>query len=197
MKSRNRWTWFLGFAVLVGALALIAAGCGGGGKKSGSSSQGSTQSGGGTTSGGQKKFAVFNVVYDTGTDYLDPALSYTVQGWGAMWHVYLPLLTYKDVAGPQGATVVPALAESLPTVTDGGKTYKLKLRQGLKYSNGKPVKASDFKYAIERLFKIDSPGVGFFTSIAGADQFSKTKKGSISGIVTNDQTGEITINLTE
>jgi peptide/nickel transport system substrate-binding protein len=195
MRSRNRWTWFLGLAVLVGALALVAAGCGGGGKKSTSSTQstGSTTSGGGTS---QKKFAVFNAVYDTGTDYLDPALSYTVQGWGAMWHVYLPLLTYKDVAGPQGATVVPALAQALPTISNGGKTYKLKLRSGLTYSNGKPVKASDFKYAIKRLFQIDSPGVGFFTSIVGADQFSKTKKGDISGIVTNDQTGDITVNLT-
>jgi peptide/nickel transport system substrate-binding protein len=198
MRSRNRWTWFLGLAVLVGALALVAAGCGGGGKKSNSSTEstGSTSTGGGGSTGGQKKFAVFNVVYDTGTDYLDPALSYTVQGWGAMWHVYLPLLTYKDVAGPQGATVVPALAEALPTVTNGGKTYKLKLRSGLKYSDGKPVKASDFKYAIKRLFQIDSPGVGFFTNIVGADQFSKTKKGDISGIVTNDQTGDISVTLT-
>src|SRR3954447_4125970 len=198
MRSRNRWIWFLGLAVFVGALALLAAGCGGGGKKSTGSTQstGSTTSGGGGGTSGQKKFAVFNAVYDTGTDYLDPGLSYTVQGWGAMWHVYLPLLTYKDVAGPQGATVVPALAEALPTVTNGGKTYKLKLRSGLKYSNGKPVKASDFKYAIKRLFQIDSPGVGFFTDIVGADQFSKTKKGDISGIVTNDQTGDITINLT-
>jgi len=197
MRSRNRWTWFLGFAVLVGALALVAAGCGGGKK----SSSGSTQSTGGSTtggggSGGQQKFAVFNVVYDTGTDYLDPALSYTVQGWGAMWHVYLPLLTYKDVAGPQGATIVPALAESLPQVTNGGKTYKFKLRSGLKYSDGKAVKASDFKYAIKRLFLVDSPGVGFFTDIVGADKFAKTKKGDVSGIVTNDQTGDITVNLT-
>src|SRR3954451_22923606 len=178
MRSRNRWTWFLGFAVLVGALALVAAGCGGGKK----SSSGSTQSTGGSTtggggSGGEQKFAVFKVVYDTGTDYLAPALSYTVQGWGAMWHVYLPLLTYKDVAGPQGATIVPALAESLPQVTNGGKTYKFKLRSGLKYSDGKAVKASDFKYAIKRLFLVDSPGVGFFTDIVGADKFAKTKKG--------------------
>jgi peptide/nickel transport system substrate-binding protein len=196
MRSRNRWTWFLGLAVLVGSLALVAAGCGGGGKKSTSSTEstGSTSTGGG--GGGQKKFPVFNAVYDTGTDYLDPGLSYTVQGWGAMWHVYLPLLTYKDVAGPQGATIVPALAQALPTVSNGGKTYKLKLRSGLKYSDGKPVKASDFKYAIKRLFQIDSPGVGFFTNIVGADQFSKTKKGDISGIVTNDQTGDITVNLT-
>jgi peptide/nickel transport system substrate-binding protein len=71
----------------------------------------------------------------------------------------------------------------------------LTLRPGLKYSNGTPVKASDFKYAIKRDFLADSPGVGFFTNIVGADEFSKTKKGDISGITTNDQTGKITIKL--
>jgi peptide/nickel transport system substrate-binding protein len=57
------------------------------------------------------------------------------------------------------------------------------------------VKASDFKYAIKRDFLADSPGVGFFTNIVGADQFSKTKKGEITGITTNDQTGKITVKL--
>src|SRR3954454_6104240 len=174
-------------------MLVLAAGCGGDDNESAANTATETTSAGSTE---QKTFPEFRIVYDTGTDYLDPGLSYTVQGWGAMWHVYLPLLTYKDVAGPQGATVVPALAEALPTISNGGKTYKLKLRSGLKYSDGKPVKASDFKYAIKRLFQIDSPGVGFFTDIVGADQFSKTKKGDISGIVTTDQTGDITVNLT-
>jgi peptide/nickel transport system substrate-binding protein len=112
-----------------------------------------------------------------------------------MWNVYLSLLGYKHVAGPDGATLVPALAQDMPDISADGKTYKLKLRTGLKYSDGKAVKASDFKYTIKRLFQIDSPGVGFFTNIVGADAFSKTKKGDIAGIVTNDATGEITIKL--
>ena len=61
-----------------------------------------------------KPFPNLRVVYDTGTDYLDPGLSYTVQGWEAMWNVYLSLLGYKHVNGPDGATIVPALAQSLP-----------------------------------------------------------------------------------
>ena len=198
MRSRNRWTWFLGLAVLVGALALVAAGCGGGGKKSNSStaSTGTSTAAAAAARAARRSSPSSTSSTTPAPTTSTPVLSYTVQGWGAMWHVYLPLLTYKDVAGPQGATVVPALAEALPTVTNGGKTYKLKLRSGLKYSDGKPVKASDFKYAIKRLFQIDSPGVGFFTDIVGADQFAKTKKGDISGIVTNDQTGDITVNLT-
>ena len=174
--------------------ALFAVACGGGGNEAEATTAAETTGGGGTT---QRTFPNFQIVYDTGTDYLDPGLSYTVQGWGAMWNVYLGLLGYRHVAGPDGATLVPALAEDLPDISADGKTYRLKLRAGLKYSDGKPVKASDFTYTIKRLFLVDSPGVGFFTNIAGAEQFSKTKTGNISGIVTNDATREITIKLND
>ena len=43
-----------------------------------------------------------------------------------------------------GATLVPYLAQDMPTVSADGMTYTLMLRKGLKYSNGTPVKASDF-----------------------------------------------------
>jgi len=178
----NRWKW-LGLVSLAVAVAFVAAGCGS--KKPASTS--------GTTSG--KTFPLFKIAMDTGTDYLDPSLSYTVEGWGVMWNVYLPLIGYKHVNGPDGATIVPYLAKALPTVAADGKTYTFTLRSGLKYSDGTAVKASDFKATIERLFKVDSPGVGFFGNIVGASAFGKTKKGSISGITTDDATGNITIKL--
>jgi len=193
VTRRDRSTLFASFAVLAIGVALLAAACGGGGNKAEETTATATGGGGGSTE--QKTFPNFRIVYDTGTDYLDPGLSYTVQGWAVMWNVYLSLLGYKHVAGPDGATLVPALAQDMPDISAGGKTYKLKLRTGLKYSDGKAVKASDFKYTVKRLFQVDSPGVGFFTNIVGADAFSKTKKGDITGIVTNDATGEITIKL--
>jgi len=185
---------------LVAGFALLAAACGSGGgdeNKAGGNTSTAGASGGGSGSSKQKTFPLFRVVYDTGTDYLDPGLSYTVQGWEAMWNVYLPLLSYKHVGGPDGATLVPALATDLPQVSSNGTVYKLTLRKGLKYSNGTAVKASDFRYAIERDYKIDSPGVGFFSNIVGADAYSKTKKGHIAGIEANDATGAITIRLTK
>jgi peptide/nickel transport system substrate-binding protein len=181
-------------AACAAGLALIASGCGGGGGKKTSTAS----AGGGTTSSsssGGKTFPLFRIAMDTGTDYLDPGLSYTVEGWGVMWNVYLPLLGYKHANGPDGATIVPYLAQSLPKVSSDGKTYTLTLRKGVKYSNGQPVKASDFKSTIERDFQVDSPGVGFFGGIVGANEYGKTKKGSISGIQTNDTTGQITIHL--
>ena len=81
-------------------------------------------------------------------------------------------------------------------MTDG-KTYTLFLRPGLKYSNGTPVKASDFTFAVERLFKVNSGGSPFYTGIVGAEKFAETKTGGIPGIETNDKSGEIVIHLTK
>jgi peptide/nickel transport system substrate-binding protein len=192
LNRRHQWKWLLTATAFAIGLALIASACGGGGKKSSTSSSGGTTTGGTATG---KTFANFRLAYDTGIDYLDPGLSYTVEGWQIMWNVYLPLLGYKHAAGPDGATIVPYLAQDLPKVSSDGKTYELTLRSGLKYSDGTAVKASDFAATIERDFKVDSPGVGFFGNIVGADTFSKTKTGHISGITTDDKTGAITIKL--
>ena len=112
-----------------------------------------------------------------------------------MYDTYLPLLTYKHANGAEGAEVVPALAQSLPRVTDGGKTYTLTLRKGLRYSDGTPVKASDFASTVERVFKLNSPGASFYEDIVGAEEFAKTKTGGIPGIEADDSTGKITIHL--
>lgn len=145
-------------------------------------------------SSGGKEGGTLTVSYAS-VDYLDPALSYTQEGWTAMYDTYLPLLTYAHANGAEGSKVVPALAESMPKISNGGKTYTLTLRKGLEYSDGKPVKASDFKSSIERLFEINSPGSGFYSTIVGAEKFAETKKGGISGIKTDDKTGKIEIDL--
>jgi peptide/nickel transport system substrate-binding protein len=128
-------------------------------------------------------------------DSLDPGLAYTGEGSTAIYDVYLPLLTYAHASGSAGSKVIPGLAEAMPKISDGGRTYTLTLRKGLRYSNGKPVKASDFAYAIERLFKLNSPGSPFYTDIVGAEAFAKTKQGGIAGISTNDGSGKIVIHL--
>ena len=47
-------------------------------------------------------------------DYVDPQLSYTLEGWEVLWNVYTPLLTYKHAKGKEGTQVVPGLAEDMP-----------------------------------------------------------------------------------
>ena len=158
------------------ALALALSACGSG---SGSGSEGGTL---------KATFASF-------PDYMDPGLSHTGEGWTSMYNTYIPLLTYAHASGQAGSQVIPGLAKAMPKISDGGKTYALTLRKGLKYSDGKPVKASDFAYTIERVFKLNSSGSPFYTDIVGAEQFAKTKSGGIPGIETDDKSGEIVIHL--
>jgi peptide/nickel transport system substrate-binding protein len=168
----------LGLATAVAAIGLAA--CGGG-----SSSSSSSGKEGGEINGTLTSFP----------DYLDPQLSYTLEGWEGLWNTYVPLLTYQHGNGDETTKVVPGLAEALPTISPDGKTYTLTLRKGVKYSDGTPVKASDFGYAIQRLFKLDSGGAPFYENIVGAEDYANGKADSISGIQADDATGKITINL--
>lgn len=169
----------LGVAALVAAaaaLALIAAGCGSG--DSGSTSP-----------------STLEATYENFPDYLDPSLSYTLEGWSAMWETYVPLLTYVHANGTAGTKLIPGLARALPKITDGGRTYTLFLRKGLRYSDGTPVRASDFRSTIERVLAMDSPATPFYTDIVGAEHFAETKRGGIPGIETDDKSGRIVIHL--
>jgi peptide/nickel transport system substrate-binding protein len=184
------------------ALAALAAGCGGSGQPATSAAASTTApatttvaSTATTVAGPPHEFPEFRVAMDEATDYLDPGLSDTTEGWGVMWNVYLPLLGYQHVSGPEGAKLVPYLATHLPRISRDKRTYRLTLRKGLRYSDGSEVKASDFKKTIERDFLLDSAGAGFFRNIVGANVFAKRQKGRIRGIVVDDPTRTILIHL--
>jgi peptide/nickel transport system substrate-binding protein len=146
--------------------------------------------GGGGSQGGD-----INVSMTSFPDYIDPQLSYTLEGWEVLWNVYTPLLTYKHQKGDAGTDIVPGLAKDMPQISPDGKTYKLTLRPNMKYSDGTPIKASDFTYAIKRLFKANSGGSVFYEGIVGAKDFADGKTDTISGITADDGTGDITIQL--
>ncbi len=151
-------------------------------------------SGGGAAEGG-----ALTISQTSQPDYLDPALSYTVNGIEPLWLVYTPLLTYRHVEGQEGSEIIPGLAEDLPEISEDGHTYELKLRDGLKYSDGSDVKASDFEHTIKRVLNLESGGSAFYQIIEGAEDYLKAgdPEADIPGIETDDQTGEITIKLTE
>ena len=53
---------------------------------------------------------------------LDPQVNYTLQYWQLYQAIYDGLLAFKKAGGEGAFTVVPDLAESIPTPTNGGKT---------------------------------------------------------------------------
>src|SRR4029077_7048759 len=96
-----------------------------------------------------------------------------------------------------GTQLVPDLAVSLPTPTDGGKTYTFQLRRGIRYSNGRPVKASDFRWALERYLEIGRLNT-YYDGIVGAAQCERLKNCDLSrGILTDDAAHTVTFHLVE
>jgi peptide/nickel transport system substrate-binding protein len=178
-----RFLKLLPLLLIVAFAPLVITACGGG------------DDGGGGGEG--KTGGIIRIAHTSFPDYLDPALSFTVDGWQAMLSVYPGLLTFNHESGPTGSEPVPGLAEDMPEISEDGKTYRLKLRDNLKFSDGTPVRASDFKHSVERVLAQDSQGASFYTVIEGGEEYLETKKGGLTGIQTNDQTGEITIKLTK
>jgi peptide/nickel transport system substrate-binding protein len=155
---------------------------------------------GGGGGGAAKDGGSITISQTSQPDFLDPALTYTVNGIEPAWLVYTPLLTYSRTGDiEKDSQVIPGLAEDMPTISEDGKTYELTLRKGLKYSDGSPVKASDFEHAIKRVLNLESGGSAFYLAIDGAQDYIDAGKcnGDIKGIETNDETGKITINLSE
>lgn len=150
----------------------------------------------GSSSTSSKSGGTATVLMGTAPDSLDPALGATTQSYEATWIAYTGLVTYAHASGEAGTKLIPGLAESLPAVSADGKTYTFTLRHGLVYSNGTPVKASDFAHTIERAIKLGWGNKELLTeNIAGGEEFDKGKASSISGIQTDDATGKITVKL--
>ncbi|QEN86553.1 ABC transporter substrate-binding protein [Labrys sp. KNU-23] len=131
---------------------------------------------------------------------LDPHINYTDQGWQMYQPVYDGLVIFRKAEGKDGFSVVPDLAEALPTVSNDGKTFTFKLRKGIKFSNGQDLGVKDVVASFQRIFKISGPTSGtFYAGIVGADKcLADTKSCTLEGgIVADEAAGTITINLTK
>jgi len=130
-------------------------------------------------------------LWDTGPLTLDPAISADMSS-----HTYVMQIFSGLVRLDQELNIVPDIAESWEESLDG-KTYTFHLRQGVKFHNGRDVKAADFKYSWERAC---DPATGSGTAatylgdIVGAKDMLAGKTGEISGVeVTDDYTLQVTI----
>lgn len=169
-------------------ITLTLAACGGSGNGGGTS--------GGGNEGGREGGTV-TIVSGTAPQSADNQGDFTTQGTELYSVVNTPLLVFRRAPGEAGSQIKPGLAETMPDVSKDGKTYTFQLREGLHYSDGTPIKASDFEFAVERACKINWNAKSFLTSfIAGAEKFDAGKAKHISGITTDDGTGRITVELT-
>ncbi|MFO7571826.1 MAG: ABC transporter substrate-binding protein [Gaiellaceae bacterium] len=135
--------------------------------------------------------------FELGLDSLDPATAYTVASWEVLSATGDGLVAFRRVGGPNGATLVPDLAVSLPTPVDGGRTYTFQLRSGIRYSNGREVRPTDVRYSLERVFSARSPRADLYAGIVGGDACLRApaRCDLTRGVVVDDAAGRVTIRL--
>lgn len=92
--------------------------------------------------------------------------------------------------------VVPAMAESWD-VSDDGLTYTFHLREGIRWSNGDPVTASDFEYAWKRIINPETaaPNASKMFVIKGAEAYfmGEASEEDVGIQAIDDQTFEVTL----
>jgi len=137
-----------------------------------------------------KKGGIFKATLFAGIENIDPQRSYYVPEWQYEWLTGRMLLNYRHATGGRGYQLVNDAAKSY-TVSRDGRTYTFHLRHGMKFSDGKPVTAANFKHAWLRVLhpNVGSPLASFVTdpvsvNIVGALNYNNTGKGSVAGIRT-------------
>jgi peptide/nickel transport system substrate-binding protein len=129
---------------------------------------------------------------------IDPQVNYTLPYWQLYQASYDGLLAFKKAGGNAAFQVVPDIAQSVPTPTNGGKKWVFKIRKGIKFSNGKTVMPTDVAASFRRIFKVKSPTSGtFYSGIVGAKACLAKPAGCTlkGGVIANDKAGTVTINL--
>jgi YVTN family beta-propeller protein len=139
---------------------------------------------------------VLTVRNDRSPDSIDTAIAYDPASWPYMRMTNDGLVAFNQVAGVGGTQLVPDLAVSLPAPTDRGRTYAFQLRTGVRYSTGKPVRASDVRATFERAFRIGLQVPYYDVIVGGAGCRQTPKRCDLArGIVTDDAAGTVTFHL--
>ena len=179
-------------------LSLLLVACGNQGtatptaepESSGTEPDASAPQGGGTISVG----------WEADIQSMDPAIAYDYVSIPAVHYVFETLIGYDN-----GTTLVPLLAEEMPTVSDDGRTYTFSLRSGVNFVNPdgsvlREMTAADVVFSLNRVLNPNltpSPSPvasSFFAQIDGAQAVLDGEAEEAAGIVeVDDLTVEITI----
>ncbi|MCL6547515.1 MAG: ABC transporter substrate-binding protein [Alicyclobacillus sp.] len=156
LKGRKARAGGGAFAVLLAAAAV------GSGTAAGPQlAQASTNSGGTMT-----------VTWSANPQTIDPRKIYNGEDWNIGRALYVGL--YDDDSHFQ---LKPAVAAGPPKISNGGRVYTIQLRKDVKWSNGKPVTAQDFVYALRTELdpKFQSPDSYLWYMLKGASDYEAGK----------------------
>jgi len=116
-------------------LALTAAAC----------SSSPTPAGGQQAAGSTGSEPTITVGIASAPDSLDPVQAASYESRVVLFNMCYAL--YTSTADNQ---IAPQLTTALPTITNGGKTYTIHLRSGVKFNDGTPFTATAVKTTLER-----------------------------------------------
>ncbi|HYC35107.1 MAG TPA: ABC transporter substrate-binding protein [Usitatibacter sp.] len=109
---------------------------------------------------------VLRVAYLSAETNFDPAFVSDLYSNNIIHEIFEPLLTYDFFARP--AKLKPETAEAMPEVSDGGRTYTVRLKKGILFSDDpafegrkRELTAHDYEFALKRLIdpKVSSPNL--------------------------------------
>jgi oligopeptide transport system substrate-binding protein len=126
-----------------------------------------------------KRGGTLRIAYKTDVSTLDPAVCYDQQCFEAVPLVFQGLYDYD-----RSGKIIPSIAAGMPKISADGRTYTIRLRNGVRFSNGRAVTADDFVYGVQRLLspKTATPVISFWTNLKGADAYFKGKSKKLPGV---------------
>ncbi len=150
---KNKWAYGL-----VAVCGVALAGCTTGGTNSSSNDT--------AASGDSSAEQVFNIVVSQEMPSADLSLATDTISFSALNNVYEGLYRLDADSTPQ-----PAGAAEAAEVSEDGLTYKIKLREDAKWSNGDPVTAADYVYGWQRTVKPETASeyAYLFSPVKNAD----------------------------
>ncbi len=176
------------------AVALAAAGCSkntGDNDTTGESTKAETQTatlaensdGPAPEVSGAKKGGTVTLYTSGDFEHLDPQQNYVVPSQTTGSNLLYRTLTQYRENGDGKLEVVGDLATNTGEESNGGKTWKYTLKDGLKYEDGSAITAQDVAYGIARSFSPDLPNGPHYIQqwLAGSADYNAKYKGPYNG----------------
>jgi peptide/nickel transport system substrate-binding protein len=106
----------------------------------------------------------------SGITALDPALTPSPQGSrpAVIWYATCAtLMAFPDAPAPEGLLPQPEAAAGPPAISRNGRTFVFTVRRGLRFNDGSPLTAVNFRRGLSRVLDpaMASPGAELFSDI--------------------------------
>ncbi|GAA4496411.1 ABC transporter substrate-binding protein [Gluconacetobacter tumulicola] len=129
---------------------------------------------------------------------VDPQIAYEQQNLQIGAPVYDGLMAFPKSGRGDAVRPVPDLADGMPEIRDGGRTYVFRLRQGIRFSDGHVLGVEDVVATMRRIFRVNSPAAGpYFSNLVGAAPClaGQGRCDLSNGVVTDAAAGTVTFHL--